>query len=186
MTQGAQNLQLTFSFKFLTSMSPWWLLLGLVSRYLIFKLNADKPLKPGDVHICQGTWSPLVVALWATSHYLNQWCLIVNYTPRDTFQRNLNHNMKVSLWEIESQKVVCKMLAILWRSKCDKSVSWLMHNGWMMTTHFNIKLCCLPSYQQNKDHCGESECPMIIKIISLQRSDSYQIILSPKLNILNC
>ena len=53
----------------------------------------------------------------APSHYLNQCSLMVNWTPRNKLQWNLNHNTKLSIQENAFKNVVYEISAILSRGR---------------------------------------------------------------------
>ena len=80
------------------------------------------PLMP---HICVNElghhwFSQWLVACSAPSHYLNQWWLIVNWTPGNKFQWNLNRNSFIFSQENALENVVWKMSAILSPPQCVK------------------------------------------------------------------
>ena len=74
-------------------------------------------------YMCQ--WTGL-----APSHYLNQCWLVVNWTPRNKLQWNINQNKKKFIHENVSESIICNMAAIL------SSVSF-MYTGPELSHH-----CC--------------------------------------------
>ena len=62
------------------------------------------------------TWS-------ASSHYLNQWCDIVNWTIRNKLQWNFNQNHNIFFQENAFESVVWKTAAILSRPQCVKGLT---------------------------------------------------------------
>ena len=54
-----------------------------------------------------------VAAYSAPSHYLNQCCVIVNWTLRNKLQWNSNQNIKLFIHENAFENIVCDMVAIL-------------------------------------------------------------------------
>ena len=58
-----------------------------------------------------------VVVRMAPSHYLNQCCLIVNWTLRNKIQWNFNGNTKLFIDENTFENIVCEMAAILSRGR---------------------------------------------------------------------
>ena len=77
------------------------------------------PLVP---HICVSElgkhwFRQWLVASSAPSHYLNQCWLIVNWTLRNTPQKNSNQNTKVFIHENAFECVGCEMAAILSRGR---------------------------------------------------------------------
>ena len=70
------------------------------------------PLVP---HICVGELGPhwfmyngLSPVRRQAINYLNQWWLIVNWTPENKFQRNLNRNSIISIQENSFENVFCQ------------------------------------------------------------------------------
>ena len=78
---------------------------------------------------CFGWW---LVACSAPSHYLNQYCLIANWTLRNKLQWNLNHNTKLFIHENAFKYIVCEMTTILsgWR--------WVNFIIWMVLCHSDV------------------------------------------------
>ena len=64
-----------------------------------------------------------LVACSAPNHYLNQCCLIVNWTLRNKFQWNFNKNSEVFIHENSLENVICKMVNILSRGR------WVINNS---------------------------------------------------------
>ena len=58
-----------------------------------------------------------LVAYSSPSHYLNQWWVIVNWTPVNKLQWNSNQNTKFFINENRFENVVCEMVAILSRGR---------------------------------------------------------------------
>ena len=70
-------------------------------------------------------WIPILVKWhlyikpWsAPSHYLNQYCNIVNWTLRIKLQWNFNQNSYILIQENAFENVVCEIAAIFSRSQC--------------------------------------------------------------------
>ena len=80
------------------------------------------------------------------SHYLNQCWLIVKWTPRNKFQRTLNHNSNIFMQENGFENV-WKMSAILSRPQCVNPCLVIIRRPW-----FNIKKS---SYQYRKSNYGD-------------------------------
>ena len=64
-----------------------------------------------------------LVAWSVPSHYLNQCWNIVNWTPRNKLQWNVNRNSYIFIQENPFENVVWKMAAILSRPQCVKGGS---------------------------------------------------------------
>ena len=62
-------------------------------------------------HICVG--NPTIIGWSAPSHYLNRCWNIVNWTPKNRFQWNLNQKSQIFIQENLFENVVRKMAAIL-------------------------------------------------------------------------
>ena len=75
-------------------------------------------LRLSDAYICVGN---LTIIWSAPSHYLNQCWYIVNWTPRNKLQLNVNRNSYTFIQENPFENVVWKMAAILSRPQCVKS-----------------------------------------------------------------
>ena len=71
-------------------------------------------------HHCFRQW---LVTYSAPSHYLNQYWVIVNWTPGNKLQWNFNQIAKVSILEYASENTVCEMAAILSRERWVKQIS---------------------------------------------------------------
>ena len=76
--------------------------------------NPPPPLVP---HICVSDLGEHC-ACSAPSHYLNQCWLIVKPTPSNTLQWNSNQSAKLFIHENASKHVVCEMVVILSRGRC--------------------------------------------------------------------
>ena len=83
----------------------------------------------------------LVVACSVPSHYLKQWLLFVNLTPRNIFEWNFNKNSNIFIQENGLETVVSQKWAILFWPQCvmgklseysgrTRSIPWLLlpHN----------------------------------------------------------
>ena len=70
--------------------------------------------------------------LSAPSHYLNQCWVIVNWTLRNKFQWNSNHNTKLFIHRNASENIICEMAAILPRGK------WVATNMQQAITRTNV------------------------------------------------
>ena len=68
-----------------------------------------------------------LVVYSATSHYLNQCWVIVNWTLGNKLQWNFNQNKKLFFHENASVKIACKMGAILSRGR------WVNEQWWNIT-----------------------------------------------------
>ena len=84
------------------------------------------PLVP---HICVSEsgqhwfrWWPVVYS--AQSHYLNQCCVLVNWTLGNKVQWNLNPNSHIFIQENAFENIVCEMAAILSR-RMSKSMAFI-------------------------------------------------------------
>ena len=64
------------------------------------------------------------MTLSASSHYLNQCWYIVNWTPRNKHQWNVNRNSYIFIQENPFEHVVWKMVAILSRPQCVNGSWW--------------------------------------------------------------
>ena len=56
-----------------------------------------------------------------SSHYLNQFCVIVNWTLENQFQWNFIQNAKLFIYKYASENIVCEMAAILSRGRWDNA-----------------------------------------------------------------
>ena len=101
----------------------WSIFLSLITWQL-----THLPLVP---HIFVSELSPhwfrqWLVAYSAPSHYLNQYCVIVNWTLRNKLQWNCYQNTKPFTHENASENIVCERAAILSRERWVKKglFSW--------------------------------------------------------------
>ena len=82
----------------------------------IIKYSTFNSLRPSDAYMRQYTnhhWFRQWLVAWsAPSHYLNQWWNIVNLTPRNKFQWNVNQNSYIVIEENAFENVVWKMASI--------------------------------------------------------------------------
>ena len=73
------------------------------------------------------------------SHYLNQWWIMVNWTPmnKTSVNWNLDQNIKLFVHEKALKDVVCKMVAILsrrrWVNICMCCASWDFNSLWSVS-----------------------------------------------------
>ena len=80
-------------------------------------------------HICvsesgQHWFRQWLVAFSAPSHYLNQCCVIVNWTLGKKLLGKFNQNIKLSIHENASENIVCERADILSRGR------WVEHLPW--------------------------------------------------------
>ena len=68
-------------------------------------INSSPPSAP---YMRKWTGPSLVQAYSAPSHYLNQCWIIVNWTPGNKFQWNLNRNYIIFIQENAFENVVCQ------------------------------------------------------------------------------
>ena len=90
----------------------------------------------GPMNIAIRVISPLVpyvciTAYSAPSHYLNQWRVIVNWTPRNTLHWNFNQNIKLFIKENAPENIVREMAAILSRGRLDDTISTVNPPVWV-------------------------------------------------------
>ena len=105
-------------------MIPWRFCSTGRGQILLSALFSSPPYLPLVPHICvsesgQHWFKWWLVAYSAPSHYLNQYCIIVNWTLR----RQLQWNTKIFIHENAYQNNVCEMVAIF--SRGDDLNRWL-------------------------------------------------------------
>ena len=82
-------------------------------------------------HISESTLAQIVACcLTETSHFLNQCWLGVNMTITNTLQLNLNRNCNITIEENVVENIVFKIVAILSRSQCVRSLWGCWHWHW--------------------------------------------------------
>ena len=79
----------------------------------------------------------MVVAYSAPGHCLNQCWDIVDWNPRNKFQRNLNLTIKLFIHENASENIVCEMTAILSRGEDELT----REVPWQYARWFRMKSC---------------------------------------------
>ena len=106
---------------------------------------------PSAAYMCQMNWVSIGSA---SSHYLNQCWLIVNWTLRNKLQWNSNQNTILFIHANEFENVVYEMAAILFRRRWVDSLGpsdTIWHwRSW--STLVQLMACCLtaPSHYLNQ------------------------------------
>ena len=76
-------------------------------------------------------WFRKWLVAWSTpSHYLNQCWNIVNWTPRNKLQWNINQNSYIFIQENPFANVIWKMAAILSQPQCVKDNGCVQLSSW--------------------------------------------------------
>ena len=64
------------------------------------------------------------------SHYLNQWCSIVNWTVWNKHRWNFNSNLNIFVQENAFENVVCEMASIVCRPQCVNTIPFFFIMLW--------------------------------------------------------
>ena len=94
-------------------------------RTTIFGLSKMYTFSPSAAFLRQWIVSALVQVM-ASDNWLNQCCVVVNWTLRNKFHDSFNRNSKIFINENASENIVCEMAAILSRGRWDK----IQYNWW--------------------------------------------------------
>ena len=114
---------------------------------LFIKYVTLNSLRQSHACMCQWTWPLLVQIYLVTCRYLNQWCRIVNLTPRNKTQWNFNHISHTFIREIVFEYLIHKMAAILSKPQWVKKLAtaegpiicWL---AWWLLITTSTGWCC--------------------------------------------
>ena len=127
-----------------------------MQNFQIQKLTYCGLIMPNGVsEQCHHSLRQWPVTCMVPSHYRSQHCLLINFTPQNKLQWNLNQNTKILYKVYTFENVVCKMSLILFRTNvvsCQLLIPtshMTSHENSYPATHYDVDISC---YQYRNSH----------------------------------